>query len=179
MKLTLLQQFRPTLLFLATFLGLYVASSVLYGLWITTFHPAPDPVTVWVTEQTAFFIRLFGWDVTAMALQSKPTTSVVYEQRAIISVYEGCNGINVLIIFWSFLFAFGPLNRKLLIFSVMGLLIIHIANLFRIGLLFFVSIYFSNFLFFTHKYLFTAIIYAVVFLLWFFWVSKNFQTRKP
>lgn len=177
MKLTLLQQFRPTLLFLAKFLGLYVTGSILYGLWITAYHPAPDPVTVWVTEQTAFFIRLFGWEVSALAFPSKPTTSVVFEGHSIISVYEGCNGINVIIIFWSFLFAFGPVSKRLLIYSLAGLLIIHVANLFRIGLLFFVSIYYSRFLFFTHKYLFTAIIYAVVFGLWVFWVSKNFKKR--
>jgi exosortase/archaeosortase family protein len=58
-----------------------------------------------------------------------------------------------------------------------GLLIIHVVNLARIGLLFFVAEYQPDFMYFTHKYFFTAILYIIIFLLWMIWV-KRFSLRK-
>ena len=178
MKQNLLKQFRPTIIFLAKFLGMYIAGSLLYGWFITHYHPAPDPVTIWVTEQTVFLIRIFGWDVTAFHSELIPTVSVVLANRSIISVYEGCNGLNVLIIFWAFIFAFGPWGKRLTIFSLAGMVIIHVANLVRLVLLFFVAYYYSNALYFIHKYFFTAAIYVVVLVLWLWWI-RNIRKHEP
>lgn len=172
MKESLIQQFKPTILFLAKFLGMYVAGSLLYGWFITYFHPAPDPITIWVTNQTAGIIRFLGWDVVAMYSDTIPTVSIVLKVKSVVSVYEGCNGVNVLIIFWSFLFAFGPLRKRLLIFLIIGSAIIHVANLIRVCVLFFVAYYYSSALYFFHKYLFTAAIYVVVLLLWLWWIRN-------
>ncbi|HMV08957.1 MAG TPA: exosortase family protein XrtF [Cyclobacteriaceae bacterium] len=177
MKTTLISQFKPTILFLVKFLGMYVAGSLLYGWFVTYYNPAPDPVTIWVTNQTAFLIRVLGWNVVAMYSQHVPTVSVVLEVKSIISVYEGCSGINVIIIFWSFLFAFGPWGKRLIFFAVTGALIIHVANLIRVCVLFFVAYYYSNALYFFHKYLFTAAIYVVVLLLWLWWI-RNLKKRE-
>jgi exosortase/archaeosortase family protein len=57
-------------------------------------------------------------------------------------------------------------------FVPLGLAVIHVANLGRIVLLFLVSLYEPEYLYFTHKYLFTAFIYLFVFLLWILWVMK-------
>jgi exosortase/archaeosortase family protein len=77
-----------------------------------------------------------------------------------------------MIIFVAFLVAFGPMRKALLWFIPVGLLIIHGINLARIALLFWVSLYMPDFMYFTHKYLFTAILYVVVFLLWIGWVKR-------
>ena len=83
-----------------------------------------------------------------------------------------------MIIFLAFLFAFGPVNRALLWFAPAGLLILHAMNLARIVLLFWVSLYLPKFMYFTHKYFFTAILYVVVFVLWVWWV-RRFSKAKP
>lgn len=178
MKQNLFTQFRPTVIFLIKFLGVYITGSLLYGWYVTHYHPAPDPVTIWVTNQTTFLIRVFGWDVSDFYSSMIPTVSVIWLNKSIISVYEGCNGVNVLIIFWSFLFAFGPWGKRLIFFSLAGMLIIHIANLVRLVLLFFVAYYYSNALYFIHKYLFTAVIYGVVLMLWLWWI-KNIRKHEP
>jgi exosortase family protein XrtF len=93
-------------------------------------------------------------------------------------VYEGCNGLNVMIIFVAFLVAFGPIGRTLAWFIPLGLFIIHLVNLARIGLLFWVSLYMPKYMYFTHKYFFTAILYVVVFVLWIWWV-RRYASDKP
>jgi exosortase/archaeosortase family protein len=82
-----------------------------------------------------------------------------------------------MIMFVGFILSFGPLTKTILWFLPAGLLIIHIANLLRIMFLFFVAIYMKEYLYFTHKYLFTAMLYVIVFGLWVWWVKK-YSIRK-
>jgi exosortase family protein XrtF len=170
--MTLFREFRPTILFLGKFLGLYLAGNLLYGAYVTAYYPKPDPVTSWVTAQSATVLTWAGWDVAAVDRPGKPTTDIVYEGRPIIAVYEGCNGLNVVVVFLSFLLAFGPFRKSMAWFVPLGLLVIHTSNLLRVTLLFVVALEYPDFLYFTHKYLFTAFIYLFVFLMWMWWILR-------
>ncbi|MDL5051583.1 exosortase family protein XrtF [Oscillatoria amoena NRMC-F 0135] len=167
-----IKEFKPTILFLVKFLAMYFIGNLLYGWYVTSWYPFPDPMTQWVTGQSAWTLNQFGWETTAHNHVVKPTTYIAQAGKAIIAVYEGCNGLNVAIVFLAFLFAFGPVSRSMLWFVPLGLAVIHLTNLLRIILLFMVSIRLPDFLYFTHKYLFTAFIYLFVFLLWLWWVLK-------
>ncbi len=173
-----LSEFKPTIYFLLKFVGIYLAGNILYGLYITAYEPRPDPVTHVVTDQTAGVLRTCGFPVTIGDRANKPTTDINFMGKAKLSVYEGCNGLNTMIIFVAFLIAFGPISRPLLWFIPLGLLIIHLANLARITLLFLVAEYRPNAMYFTHKYFFTAALYVVIFALWIWWVKK-FARPKP
>jgi exosortase family protein XrtF len=171
-------EFKPTIFFLLKFVGLYLVGNILYGLFITAYEPKPDPVTRTVTEQTAIVLQVCGYRVSVEDREARPTTDITYFGKRKLSVYEGCNGINTMIIFIAFLLAFGPISRPLLWFIPLGLLIIHFANLSRIALLFFVSEYLPKAMYFTHKYFFTAILYVVIFALWLWWVRAFAMASK-
>jgi len=164
------RDFRPTLLFLAKFLALYLSGNLLYGWYVTSWYPSPDPVTVWATEHSAALLNLLGWETNTYNHPVKPTTYLAISNQPVLAVYEGCNSLNVIIVFISFLFAFGPFSKAMWWFVPMGVLIIYFSNLMRIILLFIVSVKLPDYLYFTHKYLFTAFIYAVVFVLWAWWM---------
>lgn len=166
------KEFKPTIFFLGRFLGMYLIGNLLYGLFVTSFSPKPDPVTRWVSEQTRFVLTSCGWPVDVRDHHGKATSLIVFENHSVLAVYEGCNGLNTIIIFISFLVAFGPLNGKLLWFIPLGLVIVHAANLLRITLLFFVAQFRPDFMYFIHKYVFTAFLYVVIFMLWIWWVKK-------
>lgn len=168
----MISEFKPTIIFLIKFFGIYLVGNLIYGAWITDWHPQPDPLTHLVTEQSASVIRVLGHAVEVHDYPDKPTTYIQLRQSSIISVYEGCNGLNVAIVFLAFLLAFGPYTKAMIWFAPLGLLVIHVANLARIILLFMVSLHEPDYLYFTHKYLFTAFIYLFVFLLWIWWVAK-------
>lgn len=168
----------PTILFLVKFIVIYIVGNFLYGLYATAYEPSPDPATYWVTDQAAMVLTACGWSTDAENRTDKATTELSHDGKRILAVYEGCNGINVMIIFVAFLVAFGPIGNKLLWFIPLGLLIIHLMNLARITLLFWVSMYWPDYMYFTHKYFFTAILYVVVFVLWVWWVRK-YTTQKP
>jgi len=172
------KEFSPTIYFLLKFVGFYLIGNLLYGLFVTTFEPKPDPMTKWVTNQTAWVITVSGWPAETVHHSARPTTSILYQNQAIVSVYEGCNGINVMIVFLAFVFAFGPIGKTLSWFAPVALLIIHISNLLRIIFLFWVTLYLPNFLYLMHKYFFTAFIYAIVFIIWIIWVKKFAITTR-
>lgn len=171
-----LQEFRPTIFFLGRFLGLYLVGNLLYGLYVTAYSPRPDPVTRWVSQQTGVVLEACGYPTEVRDHERKATSLIRYEDRAVLSVYEGCNGLNTIIIFVSFLFAFGPINKKLLWFTPLGIALIHLSNLARISILFFVARNFPDAMYFIHKYVFTASLYVVIFVLWLWWV-KQFAIR--
>lgn len=166
------KEFRPTIIFLAKFIGVYLIGNLLYGLFVTSFTPQPDPITHWVSEQTGSILTACGWPIEVIDHQSKPTTLLLYQKRAVLSVFEGCNGINTIIIFLAFLASFGPISKSLLWFMPLGVLIIHVSNLVRISLLFFVAEYRPDFMYIIHKYFFTAALYVVIFCLWVWWIKK-------
>jgi exosortase family protein XrtF len=172
-----LTEFKPTIFFLLKFIGIYVVVNLLYGVYVTAYVPGPDPVTSQVAAQTSFTLQILGWPTTTKDNAKKTTTELIFESKSILAIYEGCNGVNVMIIFVAFLIAFGPISKTLWWFIPLGLAILHVMNLLRIALLFWVALYLPDFMYFTHKYLFTAILYVVVFLLWVVWVKK-FVNRK-
>jgi len=169
---SLLKEFRPTILFLAKFIGLYLIANVVYGFFITYYEPGVDPVTHLVTQQSSHLLNALGWENLIKDFPDRPTTYIQWNNRGIVSVYEGCNGINVMIVFLSFIAAFGPLNKTAFWFSGVALVLIHIVNVLRVVCMFWVVIYINQYAYFVHKYLFTATIYVFVLMLWMLWVKK-------
>jgi exosortase family protein XrtF len=167
-----MKEFRPAFWFLAKFLLIYFVGNVVYGVFIEAFGDHPDPATRWVTFQTVALLKVSGYDCTAQESVASPTVLMMEDKDLILRVYEGCNGINVMIVFVAFLFAFQGPPRTLAWFLPLGLIVIHVANLFRIGLLYHTAIHHQQFFYYFHKYFFTAILYLIVFALWAFWVFK-------
>jgi exosortase family protein XrtF len=175
--ISLFKEFKPTIIFLIKFIGLYIIGNLLYGFYITYFEPRPDPVTHCVSRQVSALLTASGYETQIEDSNTKPTTFIIYQTKNILSVYEGCNGLNTMIVFLAFMVSFGPLQKKMFWFIPLGLLIIHIANLARVSMLFFVSAFLPHLMYFTHKYLFTAALYIIIFLLWIWWV-KAFQENE-
>lgn len=172
-----LNQFKPTILFLTKFVGLYLVLSLVYGLYVEFYTPAPDPVTVWVTNQTSGILNMVGWENTLWPVPNKPTIAIVYQGNGIISVYEGCNGINVAIILVCFLVSFGKPMISLVWFIPLSLVVLHVFNLARIVSLFYVAIFRPDYVYLAHKYLFTSVIYLAVFVVWFVWVKIQLKNK--
>lgn len=168
----MLREFGPALRFLGVFLGIYVVGNVVYGLWIESYGPAPDHATRWVTEQTSRLLNLFGLDTHTSVNPEGPTVFLNKVTDNVLSIYEGCNGINVMIVFLSFLVAYGGPAKALGWFAAAGLAAIHVFNLFRIGLLYAVAEWLPDYFYSFHKYLFTAILYIMVFVLWGIWIFR-------
>lgn len=176
----MIKEFAVALKFLGSFLGLYILLNVGYGFWIKSYGMVADPATLWVTDQTSMLLNLLGERSAIQPKAASASISIIKNGDVIVNVYEGCNGINVMIIFLSFIIAFGGAVRKMIWFIPVGLLIIHLANLLRVGGLFLVAEYFETIFYYVHKYVFSASIYLIVLGLWWWWIEgvNRFSIQK-
>jgi exosortase family protein XrtF len=163
---------KPALLFLITFVGLYLLLNTLYGLYVNSFLPQPDPITILVSKQVAGCLSLADTTITSSVMSGSKYVPIRNSYRTVIEVFEGCNGINVMIVFISFLLAYRGKLKATLLFGSVGIVVIHMMNLFRVSMLYGIELYFPRYLYFFHKYLFTGMIYAVVFLMWYLWAKR-------
>ena len=173
-----MSDFRPALRFVAWFLVIYVGGNLIYGLYIEAYRPAPDSMTILVTKQSAAIVNSVSPPVSVKPLQSRPIVYMNNNDRIVLEVFEGCNGLNVMVIFLAFVIAYGGTTRRLIGFSAAGLIVIHLANLARIILLYITAMRWPQYFYYFHKYFFTACLYAVVFVLWLVWIRWSGKTRK-
>ena len=171
------KQNKKAIRFLLVFVGLYVLLNTAYGFFIQSYNPTCDPITYFVAKEVVWFLSLFDSSVNGFPSAFNVYVAIANSKESVIDVFEGCNGINVMIVYISFLVAFNGSLRLLTKYVAIGFVAIHLLNLLRVALLYGVAIHFPNQLYFFHKYLFTGIIYVIVFILWFYWVRdvKNEQ----
>jgi exosortase family protein XrtF len=87
-------------------------------------------------------------------------------------VADACNALELMVLYVGFFFCFpGPLRRKLF-FSVGGCVLITLVNILRCAILVEIFIKYRAYLDFSHHFAFTFIIYALIFLLWYFFTKK-------
>ena len=163
---------KAILFFILKFVGLYIVLNTLYGLWISSYTPFPDPVTRVVTHNSAAVISVAQDNISVGEAVNSPNVPIQQNGKTIVSVYEGCNSLNVMIVFVSFVIAYTGSLKKTLLFGLFGIVLIYLANLGRVSLLYFIAKYYPHSLYFFHKYLFTGLLYVLVFVLWYFWVRR-------
>lgn len=185
------KEFRPTIFFLVKFFAVYGILSVLYGWFIKSYDtkdiPETDPITSLVTFNCTNSASFFGYepvvgqnDHLRMSDNEVEQTydSIWLNGKYAISVEEGCNGVNIMILFLAFIVAFGGKALNMLAFIPFGILFIHTSNIGRLFLLSLLNVELDGQAFhFFHKYGFTAVIYLSVLFLWYLWVMK-FSGRK-
>jgi exosortase family protein XrtF len=169
----------PALKFLGLFLGCYFVGNIIYGLFIQYNYPLADGMTKWVADQSSWLMN--GWlggKTISIVSTSEPIVGILEGGKTILRVYEGCNGINVMIVFVAFIVAFGGLTKKGLVYTLASLIIIYLANLMRITLLFWVAANHQSYFYYVHKYVFTATLYVIVLALWWLWVAVILKRKE-
>lgn len=188
----MLKEFKPTIFFLAKFFGIYLLLSTLYGIFIKSYDeqmPAElDSITRAVTYNVVQIASIFGYDGSIVQndhlnySSDLETTydSIYLNEKYAISVEEGCNGINIMILFLAFVVGFSGSLKNMLWFIPTGFFAIHIFNLGRLILLAYMNVELNgNGFHFFHKYFFTASIYLAVVLIWYVWVAKVSGRLSP
>lgn len=170
----MLKEFKPTILFLVKFILIFAVGSFLYGKMLDHYQgaevPSADPVTELVSLNTYQVLHLFGVDVTMYIPEGSPYIPIEMSEHpnVAIQVFEGCNGLNIMILFIAFVVAFG-LDKRAYYFIPLGLLSIHLFNIVRLGMLILIQQVSMEGFHLFHKYIFTGVIYAFVLGLWVLW----------
>lgn len=163
------KQYKRVFIFFLLFGGL----EAIYYAWILFIFPKPIFFTGWATLQVKYLLMGLGENISTYLYPGYPKIGVLKGAKEIITVFEGCNGSELFFLFTSFMLAFFKLEKKVIWFILLGLILIDITNTIRLGALYYISIYEPQSLYFFHKYFFNGLLIALVFSLWYY-ATKRF-----
>lgn len=164
--------FKPVLKILLRFIIIYLLLVFAYQSYLNQFENAGlDPISTWVMKQTVFVQNFLDYETYMNPGKPAEETTWFYTSGKYTSrMVEGCNAISVMILFLAFIFAFFK-GVKTFVFVALGVLFLHIINVLRIAGLNILAIEFPDYMKIGHDYLFPAIIYGSVVLLWLIWIK--------
>ncbi len=171
----LLLQYKPFLLFLGKFLLSYLVLTIIYQSYLNRFDEAKsevDSFTQLVAKQTE---TVLSWINSKSYIENnlnEPSIKVIYQNKYVIRIIEGCNALSVIILFIAFIVAFTGKFKNTILFILFGSFLIHVLNIARITLLSIALFHFPKSEHILHGVVFPLIIYGIVFLLWVIWVNN-------
>jgi len=136
-----------------------------------------DPYTNWISNLTVGLSNFFDLGVESHKIDPYHHTFLAKDKKVFAIVNEGCNSISVMILFTAFIFAFSRKWLNTSLYIIFGIIVLHFSNIARISFLTYVNICHESYLKIVHDYVFPAIIYGIVVLLWISWV-KFFLINK-
>lgn len=172
---TTLKQYKPFFSFLIKFLAFYIIFAFVYKMYLNQYDVTKfeiDAISQKVANQTVGLINVFGGNAQAYPHEFEPSEKIIYHNKYVARIIEGCNAISVIILFAAFIFAFSNGFKRTLLYIVIGGLLIYILNIIRIALLAHFLYYYPEYEEILHGTIFPLFIYGVVFLLWVLWVTK-------
>ncbi len=164
--------FKPVLKILLRFIILYVVLVLGYQFYLNGFKNAGlDSFSTWVMTQVDFVQNLIGYPSQMVHGKPQDETAWFYVSGKYVSrMVEGCNAISIMILFLAFVFAFFE-GFKTFVFGAVGLIFLHVMNVLRIVGLNILLVEYPQYSKMGHDYLFPAIIYGSVVVLWLIWIK--------
>ena len=170
------KDFFPILKVILRFIVIYLILLFAYQFYLNYFeNSAIDPFSKWVATQSNFCQNSLGYESQLVDDAKLHTTWFYVNQNFISRMVEGCNAISIMILFVAFIFVFYK-GFKTFLFAALGLVVIHIMNVLRIAGLNIILVNFPQYDHMAHDYLFPAVIYGTIVILWLVWV-KYFVLR--
>lgn len=152
-----------------------------YRYWATVQYYPLEPImtglhdflSAQVFHQSAWFIQdILGMEITTIK------QTMYWPNQGYIAINHGCSGLKQILQIGLLLMVFpGPWKHKLW-YIPMGMVIVHLTNLFRIIGLGEVLVHFPEYWQFSHDNLFRPFFYVVIFTLWVIWVEKFMKKQK-
>lgn len=166
-----MNDFKPVLKILSRFLLIYLVLLGAYQLYLNYFSgQGLDPLSVSVSEQVTWVQNLFGYPSQMVEVPERATSYFYVAGDYRSRMVEGCNAISVMILYLAFIFAFYK-GFKTFVFAFSGLLFLHIMNVLRVAGLNILIVEYPQYNQIGHDYVFPAIIYGSVVLLWLIWIK--------
>lgn len=168
------------ILFLTVFLSLCAVWFISYEFFIKPEGILDHYLTNWVSEGTNMLLHLFGFNSYYLPAPKVGNTLMFIPpiEKPIVRIGASCNGQELFVLFTLFICAYPGKWKVKIPFILIGLLIIHVANVLRTFSLVMLAYNKSHYYNFFHRYIFIFLIYGLVFLMWKYWATKYGRINK-
>ncbi len=177
----ILQNNRRFFLFIIKFAGSYLLLSVIYWFYLSQYDAEafePDGMTTLVAKQASAFLNIVGEESHIAENPKEASWYFFVNGKRVARIVEGCNAVSVMALFAAFIIAFSTTWKRTSVYIIIGVVLLHILNVARIGLLGIGLFYYKEHGPLLHDIIFPVFIYGVVFVLWVAWVMKFSVNRK-
>jgi len=110
---------------------------------------------------------------------SGQVVDIYWKGENTLRVANACNGLELMVLYAGFLFCYPGRARRRYMFLAWGLLLICVLNIFRCALLVWIFLRYREYLDFSHHFVFTFLVYACIFLLWWRYTKKRRPEAEP
>ena len=174
-----MNQYKPLIFFLLRFLGSYIIMILIYNWYLNHYLPfgLPDPYTQFNSDLAAKIFNFLGIETKSLNYDKENFMRLWVDGDWGSIVNEGCNAISVLIIFVAFILAFYTNFKQTILYIFSSLILLFVMNIFRIVFLTYIYRFYPDISKISHDYLFPAIIYGSIVILWIIWI-KFFVNKK-
>lgn len=163
--------FKPVLKILLRFITIYLVLLLGYQLYLNSFEgKGLDAFSRLIAGQTKYIQDALGYPTYLYDDVKNDQVWFYVVNKYVTRMVEGCNAVSVMILFLAFIFAFYK-GFKTFVFAGIGLVFLYISNLFRIVGLNLVILEHPDYGKPFHDYIFPAVIYGSVVLLWLIWIK--------
>jgi exosortase/archaeosortase family protein len=104
---------------------------------------------------------------------SSPATDIYRNQERTLRVADACNGLELMVLYLGFLVCFPAAASRRWKFALGGIVLITVLNILRCTALVLIFVHYRRYLDFSHHFLFTFVVYLLIFLLWFIFTKKQ------
>ena len=155
----------------------YVILYLFYQFYIKKYTFLDQSFIRIIINSSDWLLHLFGYK-TFKILRDTDFQALGIDGSNGIWVGGGCNAITLFFLFAVFVLAYPGHQKNKLWYIPIGILTIHILNIFRGVALTILAKTSPSILEFNHTYTFTFIVYGYIFLLWVWWVNKFASIEK-
>jgi exosortase family protein XrtF len=167
----MLKDFKPVLGILLRFIIIYLVLLFAYQFYLNSFKAdGLDPFSRMIAEQVSHVQNTIHYPTYLYNDVKEEQVWFHVKSSYATRMVEGCNAVSVMILFVSFIFAFYK-GTKTFVFVGAGLILLYIMNLLRIIGLNIVMTDHKEYGKISHDFIFPAVIYGSVVLLWLVWIK--------
>jgi exosortase/archaeosortase family protein len=174
---------KPVKEFLIKATILFVAWKAVYLLFLLPGRVLDRPLTYSIGKGTAATLGLFNPSgdynaVSTMHLKGlgdqglEPVMAVRSNQTDLLDIADVCNGLELLVLYAGLILCLPAARNRKIVYIIGGIIGIEILNILRCAGLVLVFLHKPQWLDFSHHYLFTFVVYAFIFWLWYLF-SRN------
>jgi len=169
---------KPVKEFLLKATILFVAWKAVYLIFLLPGRVLDKPLTYFIGKGTAATLRLFNHSgnynaISTMHLKGlgnqglEPVMAIRSGQTNLLDIADVCNGLELLVLYAGLILCLPATRNRKLAYIIGGIIGIEILNILRCTGLVLVYLHKPQWLDFSHHYLFTFVVYAFIFWLWY------------
>lgn len=175
--------------FLKRALVIFIIWKLIYHLFLFNGRVIDKPLTDWSTKGAEKVMQVFYPSSKLMLKEEYNTIPELNNEIAcsdylfmngnkIVGVADGCNALELYVLYIGFLLSFPASLKRVLVFSCVGIVVIYLANIIRLAALASMNMHWVNAVDMAHHYLFKVIVYAIIFGLWVLFTKNQIRNEK-